>query len=161
MARIFKDHSPPQRKTERSGRQGPPAFCQYAHKPNDFRSRGLTGKRVRGFQFEDVVPLANHYLGLKRQSLCQLCTQSGLTNPIPHHKSSGGANIHKIEIAQLIREEARPKGPVAPDIDSPQEDDQRHDTLIFNQQSWHEADFRSQEAYLSTTGELRQPDFPV
>jgi hypothetical protein len=25
---------------------------------------------------------------------------------------------------------------MAPDIDSPQKDDQRHDTLIFDQQSW-------------------------
>lgn len=59
--------------------------------------------------------------------------QFGLTNPLPHHESSGGADIHQIEVAQLICEETRAKRPMSPDIDSPQENDQRHDTPYFSE----------------------------
>jgi hypothetical protein len=59
-----------------------------------------------------------------------------LADPVPHDESSSGADIHNVEVTQFICHEARPESSMAPDIDSPQKDDQRHDTLIFDQQSW-------------------------
>jgi hypothetical protein len=56
-----------------------------------------------------------------------------LADPVPHHKSSGGANIHNVELTQLICDDAWPKSSMAPDIDSSQKDDQRHGTLISDQ----------------------------
>jgi hypothetical protein len=123
------------RKTEGRRKQWLPAFRQNAHKPNDLWSRGLTRKRVPGRQIEHIVTLADHHLAFERQLPKYFRTQFGLADLLPHYESSGGANVHNAEVFQFICHEAGPKSSMAPDIDSPQKDDQRHDALILNQQS--------------------------
>jgi hypothetical protein len=91
-------------------------------------SQSLSAPRewIPGGELENVARGANYDVAFKRQLASERGAQSGFTDILPHHKSSDSADIHDIELRQLLRDLRRAASIRSADIHGSEEDDGAH-----------------------------------
>jgi hypothetical protein len=84
----------------------------------------LTRERIAGRQAKHVTAVADHHVSFEWQSTRDFCAEFRSRDRPSNHKGSSGANVHDIEVLQLLRQDARAKGPVPANVDAFEENNQ-------------------------------------
>jgi hypothetical protein len=117
LARIFISHGPPD--GNRMGVDGVKRGCWDA-------SHRLSLKGIVRNKTRNVAALANNYLGDKRKVACHFGAYLGLGHSPPNDQRARRANIDGPQVLQCFGQLGRPEGPVAPDVNPPQKNNECH-----------------------------------
>src|SRR5262249_23128466 len=102
------------------------ACPQHAHEPVHAVTARLGLPGVRRPQDCEFASAADHDFGLEGQPAPDLGTQRPLADRSADDEGSGGADIDRIEVSQLLGQCAGLKRLVSTDVDTAQENDQSH-----------------------------------
>ena len=78
------------------------------------------------FQTDEIAAVAEHDVRFEWQLPQQFSTEPCSRSRFAHYKRAGSTHIHDIIVTQVSCEDAWPKRPVPPNIDTPEENNESH-----------------------------------
>ena len=126
-ARTFTSHLPRLGNLTGSLGDGARGSRQHAHEPDDVGFRRRPREEALRQQPDDLRALADHDVGREGQPPLDFSVQLLAADPLTDDERAGRADVHGIEMLQLLGEGGWPEAPVTADVEAPQKNYQRHE----------------------------------
>lgn len=130
ISRTNHVHKPLTSRREHDRSANAARFGEDAHEANEVGARQVTAKGIFQRQPNEIPPLAHHDFRLERKPPHQLSAESCSRSRFANDERACRTYVHDIVGGELFGEEAGAKCPVAPNIDTPEEDNERHSAII-------------------------------